>query len=132
MKKILTVLFLLALAAAPARAMGEPTFTTGRDWMQKMTPGEKFMSVALPMAMLHEYGVPVRLTPEQYIPIIDRILRFNPQFVSEDVANIFTSTVYAVEPGTRPSLLALEEQFLRGDFRPDLVSPSLSLSETIE
>ena len=75
MKKILFALFLLALAAAPAQAMGETTFTTGRDWTQKMTPGEKFMSLTMPMAMLHQYGVPVRLTPEQYIPIIDKLLQ---------------------------------------------------------
>lgn len=105
---------LLALGATPG--VSTAPFSTGAEWSDRMTEGEKFLSVAVPMATLIEYGVPIRMPLQAYIPTLDRVIERNPQLGKEDVANIFASTVYIYEPQTRRRLDELEERFLRGNF----------------
>jgi hypothetical protein len=111
-----------------AHASSETTFTTGRDWTEKMTPLEKFMSVAVPMSTLQRYGVRFRHMPIEYLPTIDRVIRNNPNLFDEDVSNILASAVYALEPESQPAFNDLEARFLRGDFESQpvrLIIPSL-------
>jgi hypothetical protein len=118
--------FSLALAAASAGAAplspGADTrpavFTSGNDWTERMTPGEKYLSILAPMAVFYQYGVQFRLRPEEYIPKIDRLLEWNPQLHGEDVTNIFASAVYLFEPENRPAFDSMETEFLRGNFEP--------------
>ncbi len=127
----INVLFVCLLWAGPAQAADaspaaagdewkSPLFTTGEDWTTRMTLREKYMSIVAPMSLYNQYGVPFRHAPEQYIPAIDRVMRNNPHLLDKDVANIFASTVYRVEPESRASFDQLEERFLRGEYGPEL------------
>lgn len=117
MKKILLLVVLSIALSVPAQArMASETFSTGRDWTTRMSMGEKYLSVLVPMTTLHQYGVPFRLKVQDYIPAIDYVLEHNPHLLDEDVANILASTVYLFEPQSRPSLDSLETKFLQGDY----------------
>ena len=96
------------------------TFTTGKDWVKKMSKGEKFISVYAPMILLHRYGINFRKTPNEYLESIDRVLINNPYLEKEDVANIFASTVYAYEPETRHAFQLMEVELARQDLSPHL------------
>ena len=96
------------------------TFTTGKDWVKKMSKGEKFISVYAPMILLHRYGINFRKTPNEYLESIDRVLINNPYLEKEDVANIFASTVYAYEPESRHAFQLMEVELARQDLSPHL------------
>lgn len=117
----------LLSAVTGAYAESKAVFTSGRDWTEKMTPLEKFMSVAVPMSTLQRYGIHFRHMPIDYLPTIDRVIRNNPNLFDEDVSNILASTVYALEPESQPAFKDLEARFLRGDFESQpvrLIIPS--------
>ena len=64
-------------------------FTTGEEWVDKMSEREKFISLLVPMSFFHQYGVPFRHTPPEYVKAMDKVLLYNPYLEKEDVANIF-------------------------------------------
>ncbi len=107
---LLIALVLIAAGARQAFASVE-TFTTGKDWEERMSPREKIIAVLAPAILLDKYGVPLRRPISEYIPTMDQVVLNNPYLENEDVANIFVSTVYASEPELRSSLDALEMQF---------------------
>ncbi len=80
------------------------TFTTGKDWLEKMDEKEKVISLVPPTIFFHNAGVPMRHQPYEYVTTLDRVLLENPYLESEDVANIFASTLYAYEPESRAAL----------------------------
>lgn len=106
---ILTAAVFLAASAA-AQEYSE-SFSTGKDWTEKMSKGEKFIAVFAPFILMHKYGVPMQKTPADYIADVNRVLLYNPYLGKEDVANIFASTVYNSEPESRPALEAMEREF---------------------
>src|SRR3990167_3897812 len=105
---------------APCLANSE-SFSTCKDWMQKMSKGEKFISVYAPMILFHRYGINFRKTTNEYLESIDRVLINNPYLEKEDVANIFASTVYAYEPESRHAFQLMEVELARQDLSPYLV-----------
>jgi len=107
---LLIALTLFGAGAQQASASVE-TFTTGKDWEERMSPREKIIAALAPAILLDKYGVPLRRPISEYIPTMDQVVLNNPYLENEDVANIFVSTVYASEPELRSSLDALEIQF---------------------
>lgn len=130
MKKLL-VPFLIALLAwtvfTTAADAKTSTFTTGRDWVERMSEAEKFMAIVAPMSVFHHAGVRFRLRPEEYIPQVERVLTNNPYLEIEDVSNVFASTVYAYEPESRMVFEHLAEgtaegrMYLNEGFTPRLL-----------
>ena len=117
------VYLLLGLAlftGAEAGAAYSESFSTGKDWVQKMSKGEKFISVYAPMILFHRYGINFQKTPDEYVNTMDRVLINNPYLEKEDVANIFASTVYAYEPESRRAFKLMELEFARQDLVPRL------------
>ena len=114
MKRKLAALLLLVFSwvgiFGEAYAASE-IFTTGKDWTEHMNPKQKFIAIFAPFILYHRYGVNFREKPEQYVEKIDKVLIDNPYIQSEDIANIFASTVYAVEPENRPAFDAMEREF---------------------
>ena len=126
-KVLLTTLALLVVGAQQASARVE-TFTTGKDWEERMSPGEKVIAIAAPTVFLHQQGVPLRRPISEYIPTMNQVVVNNPYLEDEDVANIFISTVYAYELESRSPLDALEIQLRHRkiydngqDFNPHLL-----------
>ena len=105
---LLTAIHILLLTTAVTVQANSEVFTTGKDWTQRMSVKEKFLSIFSPSLLFHKYGVPLRRPIDEYIPTIDKVLLNNPYLEKEDVANIFASTVYAYEPESRPALDSLE------------------------
>ena len=105
------------------------TFTTGKEWLGKMSKGEKFISVYAPMILFHRYGVNFRKTPNEYAETIDRILLENPYLEKEDVANIFASTVYTYEPESRRAFTIMKMEFEQESLKPYLLIRRPSNSE---
>lgn len=112
--------------SAPAFGASE-TFTTGKEWVEKMSRKEKFISLFAPMILFHRYGVPFRKTPDQYISQIDKVLLYNPYLEPEDMADIFASTVYAYEPESRPAFDALAVELHERNEANELILPRLRL-----
>lgn len=96
-------IFALSLTSAVCQASID-TFTTGEDWKQRMTEREKLIALIAPTILFEKYKVPLKYTPDRYIPTIEMVISNNPYLEKEDVANIFASTVYAYEPGSRKAL----------------------------
>ncbi len=94
----------------------EESFTTGKDWVESMSGREKYMALVMPTMLLGEFDIYPRLSVPNYVQLIDKQLVLNPRLASEDISNIYTATVYAVEPELRGALRNLESQFLRGQF----------------
>jgi hypothetical protein len=115
-------------AAAPAGAYTQSSFTTGKDWTERMSVEEKLISIVAPMLLFEKFGVQPRLQLDQYVDTIDRVLDFNPQLGGEDVANIFASTLYHYEPENRQALdvMEMELRYRRSDYG-DGYSPNVSL-----
>ena len=111
----------LGLKLATNATASSETFTTGEDWNQKMSKGEKFISVYAPMILFHRYGINFRKTPAQYAATIDRVLLENPYLEKEDVVNIFASTVYTYEPESREAFDTMKTEFDRENLRPTLL-----------
>ena len=107
------LLILSSLDALPLQAgtANSENFATGKQWVEKMTRGEKFISIYAPMILFHRYGINFRKDPQEYIETIDRVLLNNPYLEKEDVSNIFASTVYAYEPESRRAFSIFELQF---------------------
>jgi hypothetical protein len=104
-------IFLIGLLWAGTNALAaSDTFTTGKDWTEKMSEKEKFISIVAPMVHYSHYGVPFQHTPPEYVSVIDRVLLYNPYLEKEDMANIFASTVYAFEPESRPAFENLNRE----------------------
>ena len=106
------------------------TFTTGKEWTEKMSKGEKFISVYAPMILFHRYGVNFRKTPNEYAKTIDRVLLENPYLEKEDVANIFASTVYTYEPESRRAFTIMKTEFEQESLKPTLLIQKRPNSET--
>jgi hypothetical protein len=117
---LLTSFFLLIGAETGSLASSE-TFTTGKDWTQKMSKGEKFLSIYAPMILFHRYGINFRKTPDQYAETLDRVLMENPYLEKEDVANIFASTVYAYEPESRRAFVIMKMELANEYLKPALL-----------
>lgn len=135
MRRVLGVLFLgMALcAAARAENSKNEAFMTGRDWMENLSDREKFMALLPPSLLFEEYDVNLRHSLPEYIVLINRILRYNPQLQEEDVANIFASAIYRFEPESRIALKTMELQFLQGDLEiKPLHGPRLTYEESRE
>ena len=107
--------FCFLWTAATHAIAGSDTFTSGKEWTEKMSEKEKFISVVAPMVHFSHYGVPFRHTPPEYMSAIDQVLLYNPYLEKEDMVNIFASTVYAYEPESRPAFenLAQEAEYRR-------------------
>lgn len=133
MRKISLVILILVLLTSTHLVFAEytQTFASGKEWTEKMSPVEKLISILKPYITLQKYGVPVRHTPQDYIEKIDRVLLYNPNLGNEDVSNIFSSTMYAYEPQTRPALDALELEFLKMKVKDsDVLKPYLILRKS--
>ena len=133
--KYLVYLFIglsLILGAQTNSYAYSETFTTGRDWLQKMSKGEKFISVYAPMILFHRYGVNFRKTPNEYAETIDKVLLENPYLEKEDVANIFASTVYAYEPESRRAFAIMKIAFDQETLKPYLLINAHPRSEVDE
>ena len=104
-KKILFSLALLGLLAgvSPSRASTD-TFKSGSEWTDELSANEKMMALVPPAMLFHSYHIPLRRNLPEYVPLIDRVLLYNPELGKEDIANIFASTLYHYEPETRPAL----------------------------
>ena len=117
-----------------ARAYSE-AFSSGKNWLQKMSRGEKFISIYAPMILFHRYGINFRKSPNEYIEKIDEALINNPYLEKEDVANIFASTVYTYEPETRRAFKLMEMEFAHQDLSPHLMiktDTTPELSQAVE
>lgn len=125
---VVITVFLAVSFLPPAAHSYEETFTTGKQWLKSMTLKEKFMSIILPMALFQKYGVPFKKAPQEYVPLIDRVIAYNPELAKEDVANIFASAVYKHEPESRPAFDSMAREFRRR-YRQynDWYFPSLSI-----
>ena len=106
-------LFLTAPGAAEA---AEETFSTGKDWSKNMSAREKYISLVPPTMTFEQYDVRLAHSLPRYIGLMDNILLRNPQLETEDVSNIFASTVYLVEPQNRRALKTMEMDFLSGNY----------------
>lgn len=111
---------LLLLASTSSKAASD-AFTTGKDWTQKMSKGEKFISIYAPMILFHRYGVNFRKSPSEYSETIDKVLLENPYLEKEDVSNIFASTVYAYEPESRRAFMIMKAESADGYLKPTLL-----------
>lgn len=126
---LLVVLFLSGASAA--RAADSETFATGKDWDQRMSLRQKIIALIAPSVLFHKYNVPMQRPIADYIPTIDRVLMENPYLETEDVSNIFASTLYAYEPESRPALDWMAMEFARRKMIYEEVSaPSLVLIKT--
>lgn len=125
---------ILFFSLEPISAYSEP-LSTGKDWVEKMSKDEKFISVYAPMILFHRYGINFRKTPNEYVDTIDRVLINNPYIEKEDVANIFASTVYTVEPESRRAFQILEMKLIPQDLNPHLLvktSPNPEVGQSSE
>ncbi len=91
-------------------------FQSAGEWTEGMSPNEKMMALVPPALIFRSYHIPLRRNLPEYIPLIDRVLLYNPELGKEDIANIFASTLFHYEPETRPALELMETEFLRGNF----------------
>lgn len=118
--------------AYPAAALDDQ-FSSGRDWVERMSPKEKLISLLPPSLMFEEYDVHLRRSLPEYIWLIDHILKRNPQLENEEVGNIFASTVYLVEPENREALKTMEMNFLRGDLdAKPIETPELAIDALLK
>ena len=110
----------------------EETLSTGKDWTNRMSLREKYISLLPPALLFQQYDVHLKLSLPEYIVLIDHILLRNPQLGKEDVSNIFASTVYLFEPQNRTALKTMEMNFLSGNFEiKPYQSPRLTLEEIL-
>lgn len=94
---------------------------------------EKFMALLPPRLLLEDYDIRLLHSLPEYIQVIDKILKFNPELQEEDVTNIFASAVYRFEPQARVQLKSMEFQFLQGDLEiKPLHGPRLTYNESRE
>lgn len=134
MKKIrLLILILAATTISTPLLAYEEAFVTGKDWVESMSREEKYISLVPPTLLLNEYDIHPRLSLPNYVQLIDKQLELNPRLASEDISNIYTATVYAVEPELRNALRGLETRFLRGDLNHETVdTPHLTIHSSLE
>ena len=128
LSKVLGVLLLALGAATQAMAVDSEVFTAGDDWIERMSVREKLIALLPPTLLMQRFGVRLERTPEEYVPLIDLALEYNPQLRGEDVANIFASTVYQTEPANRVSLEHMERYLQRrSDYESQPFTPRLRL-----
>lgn len=101
---------LFGLTAGTATA--EP-FTTGSDWVKSMSPGEKLISLIAPYMLMENHRIPMKKPITEYVSAVDKVLFAYPHLQSEDIANVFASTVYAYEPQCRNALEAMASYLAR-------------------
>ena len=132
-KKFVLVTGLILLLSLRVSSYGYAEgFATGKDWRQSMTKKEKFLAAFAPYILYYRYGVPFRKPPQEYVSDIDKILIYNPYLESEDVANILASTVYALEPESRPAFEAMARDFHYHNLsRGEMVYPRLLLTPPV-
>lgn len=134
-KKFALIVLLItgSLLHQPGLMAYEESFVTGRDWAESMSGREKYMSLVMPTVLLGEFDIHPRLSVPNYIELIDKQLELNPRLAGEDISNIYTATVYAVEPELRGALRNLEAQFLRGQFENEPAdTPHLTIYSSSE
>ena len=134
MRRSGALLFLTAfllVCAHPALAYNSE-FVTGEDWSHRMSPREKFMSLVPPAILFSDYDVHLKLSLPQYIVLIDQVMERNPRLQSEEISNVFASTIYLLEPQNRPALDDMEARFLRGDFMPPSRPAHLDIDDLLE
>lgn len=110
-KPLFIWLTVFILMFSPAASFATEVFTSGEDWVRRMSKREKFLSIFAPYILYYRYGVPFRKPPHEYIADVDKVLLVNPYLESEEIANIFASTVYAREPESRPAFHAMAQDF---------------------
>lgn len=127
-RKSLGALLLMLSLAARAVAADNEVFTAGDDWIERMSVREKLIALLPPSLLMQRFGVRLERAPEEYIPLIDRVIVYNPQLRGEEVANIFASTVYQTEPANRVSLEHMERYLQRrSDYESQPFIPRLRL-----
>jgi hypothetical protein len=130
---LMIVCLVFSVPAVGAENGPDEPFVTGKEWLEEMSPREKFMSLIPPALLFSEYEVDLRLSLPQYIYLVDRALERNPEFEHEDITNIFASTVYVFEPQNRLALKRMETSFLRGELDPIPVSvPRLTVDKLLK
>lgn len=108
--KLTSIAALLVMMTQPIVLAQDTVFTTGSDWVEKMSVREKLMSLIPPTLLMRRFGITTRYAGEEYVDAIDKLLEYHPELLNEDVSNIYVSTVYVVEPETRPALEAMERE----------------------
>ncbi len=132
MKKILAALIFMGALTASCLAY-DNDLTTGKDWVERMSQREKFMSLIPPALLFSEYNVHLRLSLPQYLLLIDRVMERNPKLESEGLSNIFASTIYFFEPQNREALKTMELNFLRGNLETKPYhTPRLTIEDILE
>ncbi len=110
----LAAIAVVSFAASAPFASAAPemdVFISGREWSQQMTSREKLMSLLPPMALYNKFGVQFQRSVFEYIDALDSELAGNSRLEKEDIANIFASTVYALEPENRLPLERMQTVF---------------------
>jgi hypothetical protein len=133
---VLTVLLSVIFSPVPGftkESTPKEVFSTGSEWLEKMSVREKLISLLPPALLMHRYGVSFRQKMENYIPLIDSVLDENPQLEKSDVANIFASTVYTYEPENREALKNMERDLnlRRQGYNPSFF-PKLMISAPVD
>ena len=134
MKKFVLGFFVcwLSVASNQVWASYEENFSTGGDWLKRLSTKEKYISLLPPTLLFNEFDIHLRHSLPEYIVLIDNILLRNPQLEIEDVGNIFASTVYLFEPQNREALKKLEMDFLRGEMEnKPYLPPRLTIDEVL-
>lgn len=138
-RTIALICFFTALTVGVASAeVYREEFLTGKDWRERMTLRQKYMSLILPTALFKRFHVPMRRPIEEYIPTIDRVIDNNPYIETEDIASVYASTVFATEPESRPALAALERtlrsqtEYQMEGFSPRLIAESDMPEDALE
>ena len=130
MKKVWALLLLLCVAAPASASDLTEDFVTGKDWVHHMSKREKYISLIPPTLLFADYDVELKLSLPHYISLIDQVMDRNPQLETEEVTNIFASTIFLFEPQNRAALRQMELDFLRGDAEP-VTTPRLSIEELL-
>lgn len=127
---VFSVLLLAGGSAGSAQALEEGVFVSGKEWIRQMSPKEKLMSLLPPMALYHKFGIRFQRSVFEYIETLDSELAGNPVLANEDVANIFASTVYHLEPENRLPLERMGAVFeIMQKREAENLYPSIPLSD---
>ena len=132
MKRAFLTFVLMLTVLSPCGAY-EEEFVTGKDWVKHMSQRGKFISLIPPALLFSEYDVQLKLSLPQYMLLIDRVIERNPNLESEEISNIFASTIYFFEPQNREALKTMEMNFLRGELETKPYhAPQLSIEDILK
>jgi len=83
----------------------DPTMKlTGNYWYELMTFPEKLHYVEGAVGLFRQKGVKLTKQPGEYLLAMDELIEANKDYHAEDLGNIFTNVVYALEPEVRESM----------------------------